>query len=125
MRCGEESERGLEQRARGPTLLKKELQTKRKRNRSSVRESRNAWTYVYAANTWGLSLKYVLRSPLRNTLLFHYRSSGEERDDGGAVHALRLLERGHVLKAADRFVRAVLEQLRDDGGVAGDVFSIK
>ena len=34
------------------------------------------------------------------------------------VVALRLLERGPVPKAADRLVRAVLEQLRDDGGVA-------
>ena len=48
------------------------------------------------------------------------RSSGEERDDGGVVLELRLLERGPVPKAADRLVRAVLEQLRDDGGVAFD-----
>ena len=34
------------------------------------------------------------------------------------VHQLRLLERGPVAKAADRLVRAVLEQLRGDGGVA-------
>ena len=46
------------------------------------------------------------------------RSSGEERDDGGVVQEQRHLERGLVLQAADRFVRAVLEQLRDDGGVA-------
>ena len=38
------------------------------------------------------------------------RISGEEGDDGGVVLELRHLERGPVLKAADR---RVLEQLRE------------
>ena len=35
-----------------------------------------------------------------------------ERDDGGVVLALRGLERGLVVPAADRLVRAVLQQLQ-------------
>ena len=38
-----------------------------------------------------------------------------ERDDGGVVLALRGLERGLFVPAADRLVRAVLQQLRNSG----------